>query len=370
MSRLATVHGLRGLAALAVVLFHAGRFAGGYGSGALPADLFRVGEAGVDVFFVISGLALTLATRRPVDRGAFIAGRLVRVGVPYWTVTLALAGMMLLLPSAFRSARWTAPDLLLSLAFIPSLHRDGALFPLLEPGWTLSLEMFFYGVLAVFLGLAGPARARALAAVLCGLAVAGAVLAPPVGPVWFYTQSVLVEFCVGIGIAHWLAGRNGPSGRAAALLLAAAALGFAAAAAFPPDPFGRERLAVYGLPATCLVLGAVLLEPARTATRAAPGCAARALAFLGEISYALYLTHVPALALLAKLVGCISGGITGDLGLLAVLLAGALAAAAAFHLAVERPAHLLARSLRRTAPAPGARAGPVTSGKGELQAGR
>jgi peptidoglycan/LPS O-acetylase OafA/YrhL len=68
-ARIAPLDGLRGLAVLAVVLFHASVFetaAGPVGTALLSAA--RLGWAGVDLFFVLSGF---LITRVPVEsRGA------------------------------------------------------------------------------------------------------------------------------------------------------------------------------------------------------------------------------------------------------------------------------------------------------------
>lgn len=343
MQKLRSIHHLRGLAAFAVLLFHAVSFTAGYGSQKIPHDLFRIGEAGVDVFFVISGFILTLATRSSAGRSAFVLGRLARVGVPYWVIVLALAAMTLIAPGAFRSFSWHGTDLALSLAFVPSIIRDGSIFPLLEPGWTLSLEMLFYALLALALGLPGRWRSPAVCAVLCGLAALGLALGLPQGRSigWFYTQAILVEFCFGIAIAHlWLAGWR-MEGRGALMVLAMAIAAFALAACAAPDAFGPQRVVLYGLPALLLVAGCLLLEDAGRWRGSA------VMGFLGDISYSLYLSHVLVLAVVVKLLGGRFAGLSGDAAMLLAGIGATLAVAWAFHRLVEKPALALSAALQR-----------------------
>src|SRR4051794_41828194 len=118
MPRYLSIQYLRGVAALGVLSFHAMSFVAGYGSGAVPTGAFRIGEAGVDIFFVISGVVLTLATRAPRSPRDFALGRLARVGIPYWIVTAGLTAAAIALPSLFRQAGWSAEDVALSLAFV------------------------------------------------------------------------------------------------------------------------------------------------------------------------------------------------------------------------------------------------------------
>lgn len=352
MQKLVSIHHLRGVAALGVLVFHAVGFVAGYGSGRFSTDSVRIGEAGVDVFFVISGFILTLVTQTARSRGEFILGRLSRVGVPYWVVILALAAMTLILPSAFRNFTWAPQDLLLSLLFVPSLLRDGSIFPLLEPGWTLSLEMLFYLVLAAALGLTPRLRSVMISGVLILLAVLGLALHLPQGQsiAWFFTQAIIVEFCFGIALAQLYLSGWRSSALPAILILMLGCLGFALAAQDPPEAFARARVLIYGIPATLFVGGALFLETANYWRQS------RIMTWLGDISYSLYLTHVLVLAVAAKLLAGRIGGAAGDIIMLILAMAAALVAASMFHHIVERPALRLASLLqarkRRTAQAP------------------
>lgn len=334
MQKLRSIHHLRSVAALAVLVFHAFIFTGDYGTGDISADYVRVGRAGVDIFFVISGFILTLVTQTSRGPGEFILGRLARVGVPYWVVVIGLAAMTMIAPGAFRNFTWQPQDLALSLAFIPSILRDDSIFPLLEPGWTLSLEMLFYLVLAATLGLPQRYRSYVMCLALSLLAGLGFAMQLPQGQsvAWFFTQAVLIEFCFGIILAQiYLSGwRSGAGG--AGLLLILGGLGLFLAALYPPDAFGRARFIVYGVPAALIVGGALFLEAAESWRRS------RIMTWLGDISYSLYLTHLPMVAGVAKLVGSRIGGQSEDVIMLVAAMGAALLAATVFHHVVERPA--------------------------------
>ncbi|HEX2801677.1 MAG TPA: acyltransferase, partial [Phenylobacterium sp.] len=82
-----SIQALRGLAALAVLVFHAADRAGG---------TFGVGASGVDVFFVISGFIMWVVTCRETPTPArFLARRAERIAPLYWLVTLGTAAVAL-----------------------------------------------------------------------------------------------------------------------------------------------------------------------------------------------------------------------------------------------------------------------------------
>ncbi len=87
MKTLLSIQHLRAAAALAVVVFHALQWEGGG---------FEVGRAGVDLFFVISGVIMSWITADGALRpGRFLWLRFTRVAPPYWLATLGVAGAAL-----------------------------------------------------------------------------------------------------------------------------------------------------------------------------------------------------------------------------------------------------------------------------------
>lgn len=150
-SSLAFIQALRGIAALAVVLWHASRNLGPYGTG-LGGRLFGPGGTmGVDLFFLISGFIMFHTTHR--DHGTwrevaeFFVKRAARIW-PVWVVALAVAASVKWpfgLPADPTQREW----LLGSLLFVPTAAAQSAgaptyAFPVLGVGWTLNYEMYFY----------------------------------------------------------------------------------------------------------------------------------------------------------------------------------------------------------------------------------
>lgn len=141
----------RGIAALLVVLWHASRYVGPYGTGT-GAMLFQAGATmGVDLFFLISGFIMVYTTasndgsfRYLLD---FLVKRVTRIW-PVWAIALAIyvaAKFDLSYLTDIPKLKW----MLHSLAFIPTAGISGDIapvfgFPILGVGWTLNYEMYFY----------------------------------------------------------------------------------------------------------------------------------------------------------------------------------------------------------------------------------
>lgn len=279
--RAAVVHPiqyLRGLAAMLVVWHH--------GREQLPWVgawfHYDFGTVGVAIFFVISGFIMVFSTHgREITPVEFAKRRLIRVAPLYWVLTLLLAGLALAAPSLFRSVQVTLPTLLQSLFFVPhmSLSHVGREWPLLVPGWTLNIEMFFYGLFALSLWLGPRWRIPALVGVLLALAAVGHVVAPsPNAFVRAYAHPLLLEFALGVLIGHaWLGGR---------LVI----------------PWAGA-LAMFGLGGWLLLQGDTRWGPLAQALGAAlvvvAGLTPRLLDWkstvlrvLGDASYSIYLTHL------------------------------------------------------------------------------
>src|SRR5438552_3385805 len=106
-TRLANIEAMRGVAAMLVVLFHAGSYVAEsrhYG-GTVLGGLYVAGRAGVDVFFVLSGFILAWVYDRgasPPQAGAarpslarYAWRRATRILPAYWIITLLLVGAFL-----------------------------------------------------------------------------------------------------------------------------------------------------------------------------------------------------------------------------------------------------------------------------------
>lgn len=245
---------LRFLAAAGVVYYHTH-----------AAPVF--GGAGVDIFFVLSGFIIAMLMAKGSNAVDFAKGRITRVVPLYWTITLVLFVVVLLWPWLFHTTAANPMHLVRSLLFIEHI-------PLLQVGWTLNYEMFFYALATVCLWLRWriPVLILGLFATFVVGQIFGGVL----------SDSRVLEFVLGILVFEatrrkwtlpaWLA-------------LLGALVGFAfIIGAEIRDPSAAPFLR-FGLPAALIVWSAISLE------RFVVGWLATALVLLGDASYALYLTH-------------------------------------------------------------------------------
>lgn len=282
--------GLRALAAVAVVLFH-------YGGTALSG---LQGWISVHVFFVLSGfLITTLALREESRRGrlslrAFYLRRAFRI-LPLYALVLALTVAGVAVAGAFVSSRMS-DALPYYLTFTNELVDFNTPYGV---SWTLGVEEKFYliwpGLLALT-ALCGRARAAARFGVAGGVLVVIAVVALPLTPgaQWANLSAHYASLMVGCLLALVLHTRRGFAALAfftrprVALLVA---LGFAVfQVAFPPlrDAVGGNWrfIPLYAVAAAFLVLAALSAGPVRRFLTS------RVLVFVGERSYALYLTQI------------------------------------------------------------------------------
>ena len=301
MRKLSNIQVLRGLAALAVVLFHAREEVDGLGIATrLPG--FMPGAAGVDVFFVISGLVMVYASAPLFGtlRSAlpFLLKRLARIVPLYWAVT---ALFVLLDPADARGdlgRRAFAGFLALSLAFVPyAAPANPDATPVYPLGWTLNYEMAFYACFAFAIALPRRGAVAALAIAFAGLAAANLLTALP-GWLAYLGATQILEFVAGLLIAEAaLSGRRLPRAVAAGLVVLGL-LAIPAAAPFSDLWWGGWRGLVWGLPAAAIVAAAALCPPAGPA-----GPLRRGLERLGDASYALYLVHYGAFLALESVLG-------------------------------------------------------------------
>jgi len=341
---LRNVQVLRALAAFMVVFVHLEAFGLRLGGG---PEVFVAGNAGVDLFFVISGFIMVFTTlTRPTTPAGFMGQRIQRIVPLYWLITLAVFAIALAAPSLMQATRADPVELLKSLTFIPFTKSNGLTQPVAFVGWTLNYEMAFYALFA--LGLLAPRRwmgVAATAAAIVAVVALGAVFKPQGTLGAFYTAPIMLEFAYGMGLGLlWLkAPLKAPVlGRVAALAILPLFILMIAAPQLWP---GLDRAFAFGLPATGIVFCALALERAGLSVRS------RLALKLGDASYAVYLTHffVTQAAVKASTALSLTSPAMTVLLIIVTLAAVALVGVAVHHL-VERPiAQLLRRRTRRPA---------------------
>ena len=378
-----TLQYLRALAALMVVFHHAGEQLAPHGQLVLPVDA-GVGQAGVDIFFVLSGFIMVYIThgrsgpearsgaRSGAKSGAssqagtgtrigprlpgplaFWRDRAIRVVPIYWIYTGLMVAIVLAAPGLVSSAVFDPLHVLTSYLFIAAPHPrfEGFAWPVLLQGWTQNFEMVFYALFGLSLVLRSALwGVVATTLALCALilwGVAQGAGSPPVRPVLvFYTHPLFLEFAagMGLGLAYLGAGRLGRHlagymrGHMWGLGWLALALGTAGLVASALAPgYALWRVVEWGMPAMLIVLGCLMLEPRAPRLRGPR--------LLGDVSYSLYLSHTFVLAAFGVVWGRLPvTGLWLDLGMLVAMLAAAAVTGILSFLLLEEP---LTRWLRR-----------------------
>lgn len=362
---------VRGVAALAVVAFHAALLSNVAGHSIWPG--FQYGWAGVDLFFVLSGFLLALPVlRKPegIATGSFWKGylkrRVLRIGPPYYAAIAFALGLPWLLRGAGvatqsftgSSAPATWSDVALHATFLHTFTQSSFL-SLNAAFWTLGVEAQAY--LAIPL-LAWAATRRRGTWVLGALAASGMVLRfvtyghPGIDMVTWQLPGFLPHFAFGVLAARAYV-RHGPGKPAyAALAFTAAALTLVVLVPTGVNQAWDTRFqhtVVRALLAAALAVGVWA-----AAGVASPSRWFRLVEGSGTVSYSLYLTHIPVLEATRAW-----AGLPFPL-YLALAFAVTLAVAVPFYVAFERP--IVAR-LRK--PRTLARPGPALAAALVVEAG-
>lgn len=313
---------LRALAALMVLIGHVLAEAEYYFAISLPGDAIPW-TRGVDIFFVISGFVITLSVSRfSGQSGAFLRRRLLRVVPLYYLFTTLMVAVLLLMPAGAKDTTLDPMQILSSYTFVPYARADGRIAPVLSLGWTLNYEIYFYAVAALCLAL--PRPLLSLGVFMVAIAGLGLMIDFQTAQLSFWTNPIILEFLMGIGLARlWQRGWHRPQPGAATV---GAVIGFGLLVVLDPTPLPRFIAA--GLPAAMIVASGTLLCPRYRL----PGM------IWGDASYALYLSHrfslrAATLLLLPLLPSTVLGGAI----YVAIVCVTALAVGMATHLWIERP---------------------------------
>jgi exopolysaccharide production protein ExoZ len=334
---------LRGVAALLVVFYHSAtnveRYGFGHGVILSFSGLKQLGGCGVDVFFVISGFIMMYVTQRdqaePHVAGTFLLRRVVRIVPLYWLFTAFMVAVWLAMPAVFAHLQLTPSYIISSFALIPHFRPDipGNISPLLDQGWTLEYEMYFYLLFAVLLQLRRQQIILpTLAAVftlqlLCAHSFTGA---PDHALTVFFGNPIVLEFLFGIALFHLYA--SGLYRRIPPFVyLVLALLGFLGSTLIAVPYLWRPL--IWGIPAFLLVASGLSVSEI-----ADSGLAARFMKKLHDASYSLYLGHALAILTLCKLASLSGLGarIPNDL-LICVLTLAAIPIAFLTYRLIEKP---------------------------------
>lgn len=290
--RLPTLDGIRGLAAVAVLFFHAHLD--------LFGRAFSHGDSAVDLFFLLSGFVLTVSFEPRMREGlgteAFVRLRLKRF-LPMVVMGAILGGIAY---APITPPVGLAVSIVCAALMIPAL-ASSALYPVNPPQWSLLLELIANAAHALFLYRLGTRRLIAF----CGLCLATYLYGAthpgdgPLGTMSGLEPMLLARigwsYTIGVLFARAWRKRIGASLRVDWRL--ALLLPFAVIVSMPYLP-----ISITLANALCVLL----VFPALfwLAVHAAPPSSVeRGLTLLGAISFPLYATHFPVLIMAVQLGG-------------------------------------------------------------------
>ena len=298
------------MAAIAVLLVHINLWElHNFGTFAVTPVMFSRGAAGVDLFFVISGFIMVFIQPQPiVTRDSylrFIIHRFTRVYPPVWMVMLTLLPVWLIRPDLFNHFYHNHVDILRSFLLLPQNYT-----PLLGVAWSLIHEVYFYVVVSFALMFAARGRwlfgAAWFMVVLVVFRCFGATHFHQIRVLQLIFSPFSLNFLLGyfIGLSYhqirkaplplaWVLLGTGVAG-----LMMSLTVSVSDSFGIYPDNNNLSRFFIWGVPAALLVVAGLVWEMRLPKPLLQ-------LDFFGDISYAIYLIHVPFVTLyylmLAKL---------------------------------------------------------------------
>lgn len=310
LNRVAHIDGLRAIAVLAVVVFHAN------------VPFVTGGFIGVDIFFVISGYLIINHIVQELSAGKFTftqfyARRAIRLMPPLFvTIAVTTIAAAIILTSPYEW-QWFALSSVTAAVFASNFYFlskqgyfdiDAFEKPLLHT-WSLSVEEQFYLVVPLLLvGCFAFARWRKLdayrvlaiaAAIVFVVSLIGCIAQTPTrgrNYAFYLTHWRAWEFAAGGAIGFLQAGLLRKLNRTHATIMALAGLAMILACLFLLNETHRFPgwIAIVPVLGTVLVIAAGFADPDATPVRA---ISIKAMTFIGLVSYSWYLWHWPMISL-------------------------------------------------------------------------
>ncbi len=371
-ARLRSLDGLRGVAALVVVLHHSlitypllrGVFEDGpaiqdrnsvaWWMVQTPLHLFWSGGEAVFVFFILSGIALAMmrSKTQPTSWARYYPSRLLRLYIPVWAsilFSLAVFFTVGLISESAKSSWFHERQTSLHLGSLvkAALILRGT-YRYNGPLWSLLWEVIFSVLLPVFIVLLLRAPTNTKFVLVIATLTAGAVLRseiPPVGNFLLYMAmfGLGVLFAGRRGDLEHLAERISSASRSGLLWGTLLTLGCVTLCTYWYLQPLELPIQVLHLTYVVQVAGAfVIVFCAAYYPGMRSALTTRPILWLGKISFSLYLVHDPILLALNHLTGESAQPLV-----IAVGIPLSLAVASLFARVVERPSHRLSKRIEK-----------------------
>ncbi|MEA5468574.1 acyltransferase [Spirulina sp. 06S082] len=339
----------RGLAAIAVVLYHVDLCSYEQLNKSFFFDIFEFGLSGVDYFFVLSGFVIIYTQHRSFLQQSFkkfklfLLKRLIRIIPIYWFINLCILLVLVVFPMLEAPNPITLGFTIRSFLLIPQ-----NLPPINNVAWTLTLILFFYFVFSLNYILPRRFYFAIVAMIIFASAtqfISAFFISPTEYPRWkLIFNSLNLEFVFGC-IAAYIVLNYSLKYRKIIFFLGLISFlffGFAQAYNLIDEvniikiwgiDLMIDRTIFLGIPCLFLVMGAALIDIQEGVN------IPNVLLYLGDASYSIYLAHSPLVYGLFQLSSLFKLNRTiGNSDILGWLIAiAAIAISCIFYNLIEKP---------------------------------
>ena len=306
----------------------------------LTPGLATLGSVGVDIFFCLSGLVVSLSAARGSEPGRFALRRFIRIYPIFW-LSLALVVVFAGASQEGRFGSFGARVLWSSTLTASPFPARPLAHPIVLASWTLVFEVFFYACL-----WGGLVARRIDPRIVCALIVGAFLtvnlaLGHRVPILSIYGSPFVIEFLFGIAIGAFLSLKAAKPwaialiGLGVALLLASVLLTYNPRFVLVDDMLENpiialQRVLLWGIPSALLVAGGATLgwQPRNALGRTA--------VFLGDACFSIYIFQWIPLTLIQAYIVRRFAGLGGDFAVF-ITVVGCTAFGAGIYAFVERP---------------------------------
>jgi len=289
----------RGIAALLVVMVHIHFTSAENLNQVTFLNLFLTGWSGVDYFFVLSGFIMVYVHRSAIGKKdqlkSFLVKRAVRIYPIYWIITLTVLCFFLVIPGFANNQDLTLEKVIVSLLLIPQNDK-----PILDVGWTLIYELYFYFLFSIAIWLKPKHSVPILSTWLFVTILHFCKIVK--FPDYFFVLNLVfgnmnLEFVLGCLAAYIVIKYNNKLGKYRWILFGIANLGYVIFSMLVAwSNIELDRITTFAVLAALLIIAATSID-----LKDSPKIP-YLLIFLGDASYSIFLTHGPLISASTKIV--------------------------------------------------------------------
>src|SRR4028119_553932 len=292
----------RGIGALLVVMFHLNQMSTERLNQVTFFNLFYSGWSGVDYFFVLSGFIMVYVHRSAIGKQdqlkSFLVKRAVRIYPIYWIITLTVLCLFLVIPGIANNQDLSLGHVIVSLLLIPQKDPHFKDKFILEVGWTLTYEIYFYLLFSLAIWLKPKHSVPILSGwLLVTILHYRKIVKFPQDFFWLETVfgEMNLELVLGCLAAYIVIKYNNKIGKYRWILFGIANLGYVILEILGARGNIGGRIPTFGVLAALLIIAATSID-----LKDSPKIP-YVLIFLGDASYSIFLTHMPVISAITKI---------------------------------------------------------------------